>query len=160
MHERVQMRKSPVGITCLLATLLAAFIAGCGQEVATVPAVVSTIPANGATNVAVNTPISVTFSIAMNPATLTTATFKVTGPGGAAVAGTVTYSGVTATFTPAAVLAYGTIYTGTITTGAMDLGGASMFGNYGWTFTTITPPPTVTATVPANGATGVPITQV
>lgn len=154
------MRKGPVGITCLLATLLVAFMAGCGQEVATVPIVVSTIPANGAVNVAVNTPISATFSIAMNPATLTTATFKVSGPGGAAVAGTVTYSGVTATFTPAAVLAYGTIYTGTITTGAMDLGGASMNGNYGWTFTTITPPPTVTATVPANGATGVPITQV
>jgi hypothetical protein len=154
------MRKGPVGITCLLATLLVAFMAGCGQEVATVPAVVSTIPANGATNVAVNTPISATFSIAMNPATLTAATFTVTGPGGAAVAGTVTYSGVTATFTPAAALAYGTIYTGTITTGATDLGGASMFGNYGWTFTTITPPPAVTATVPANGATGVPITQV
>jgi hypothetical protein len=77
------MRKGPVGITCLLATLLATFMAGCGQEVATVPIVVSTIPANGATNVAVNTPISATFSIAMNPATLTAATFKVTGPGGA-----------------------------------------------------------------------------
>ncbi len=154
------MRKGPVGITCLLATLLVTVMAGCGQEVATVPTVVSTIPANGAANVAVNTPISATFSIAMNPATLTTATFKLTGPGGAAVAGTLTYSGVTATFTPAAVLAYATIYTGTITTGVMDLGGASMLGNYVWTFTTITPPPAVIATVPANGATGVPITQV
>src|SRR3984885_5519295 len=124
MHERVQMRKSPVGITCLLATLLAAFIAGCGQEVATVPAVVSTIPANGATNVAVNTPISVTFSIAMNPATLTTATFKVTGPGGAAVAGTVTYSGVTATFTPTAALAFGSVYAATITPLAEAVNGA------------------------------------
>jgi hypothetical protein len=154
------MRKRPVGITCLLATLLVAFMAGCGQEVATVPIVVSTIPANGAINVAVNTPISATFSVAMNPATLTAATFRVTGPGGAAVVGTVTYSGLTATFTPAAVLAYATIYTGTITTGAIDLGGASMLGNYVWTFTTITPPPAVTATVPLNGATGVPITQV
>src|ERR1700677_4310225 len=154
------MRKVTVSVTYFLAALLVAFMAGCGQEVVTVPTVVSTIPANGALNVAVNTPISATFSIAMNPATLTAATFTVTGPGGAAVSGTVTYSGVTATFTPAAVLGYGTIYAATITTGARDLGGASLTGNYGWTFTTITPPPTVTATVPGNGATGVPITQV
>jgi Ice-binding-like/Bacterial Ig-like domain len=153
------MRKVTVSIIYFLAAVLVAFTAGCGQEVVTVPTVVSTIPANGATNVAVNTPISATFSIAMNPATLTAATFLVTGPGGAVVSGTVAYSGLTATFTPAAVLAYGTTYAATITTGAKDLGGASLTGNSGWTFTTITPPPIVTTTVPANGATGVPINQ-
>src|SRR5580692_1011450 len=109
------MRKGPVGINCLLMALMATFMAGCGEEVVTGPAVVSTIPANGATNVALNTAISVTFSTAMNPATLTSATFKVTGPGGAAVAGTVTYSGVTATFTPTAALAFGSVYSASIT---------------------------------------------
>src|SRR5580658_433284 len=99
------MRKGPVGINCLLVALMATFMAGCGEEVVTGPAVVSTVPANGATNVALNTPISATFSTAMNPATLTAASFLVAGPGGTAVAGTVTYSGLTATFTPTTPLA-------------------------------------------------------
>jgi hypothetical protein len=140
---------------------MAIFMAGCGEEVVTGPAVVSTIPANGATSVAVNTPISATFSTAMNPATLTAASFKVTGPGGTAVAGTVAYSGVTATFTPTAALAYGSVYGATITAAADAVNGAYLTGGYGWTFSTIAapPPPTVIATVPANGATGIPVTQ-
>jgi hypothetical protein len=47
------MRKFRVGITYFLAALLVVFVAGCGQEVVTVPSVVSTIPANGATNVVI-----------------------------------------------------------------------------------------------------------
>jgi hypothetical protein len=96
----------------------------------------------------------------MNPTTLDASTFTVTGPGGTAVAGTVAYSGTTATFTPSAVLAYSSLYTATITTGAKNLGGVPLVGNYVWSFTTITPPPTVIATIPANGATNVPIGQV
>jgi hypothetical protein len=137
-----------------------ALIAGCGEEVVTVPAVVSTIPANGATNVSVNTTIGATFSMAMSPGTINSTSFMVTGPGGAAVAGAVAYTGSVATFTPAAPLAYSSIYTATITTGAKNLGGASLLNNYVWTFTTITPPPAVTAVIPANGATSVPIGQV
>jgi len=137
------------------------FMAGCGEEVATGPTVVSTIPANGATGVAVTTTISATFSTPMNSATLTGATFKVTGPGGTAVAGTITYSGVTATFTPTAALAFGTVYAGTITPLAEAQNGAFLTNGYTWSFTTIgaPPPPTVTATVATNGATGVPVTQ-
>jgi hypothetical protein len=101
-----------------LTVLLVAFIAGCGQETVTVPAVVSAVPAQGATGVVINTTISATFSMAMNPTTLDASTFTVTGPGGTAVAGTVAYSGTTATFTPSAVLAYSSLYTATITTGA------------------------------------------
>ena len=154
------MRKLRVGMTCFLGSLLVTLMAGCGQEVVTVPTVVSTIPANGATNVVINTPISATFSIAMSPTTINGTTFVVTGPAGAAVAGSVTYSGVTATFTPNASLAYGTTYTGAITTGATDPGGTPLIANYVWTFTTIIPPPMVIATIPVNGATGVPISQV
>jgi Ice-binding-like/Bacterial Ig-like domain len=162
LHERVQMRKGPVGIKCLLVALMVTFMAGCGEEVATGPTVVSTIPASGATNVAITTPISATFSTAMNPATLTAATFKVTAPGGAAVTGTITYSGVTATFTPAAALAFGTVYSAAITPLAEAMNGAYLTAGHTWTFTTIgapPPPPTVAGTVATNGATGVPITQ-
>jgi len=153
------MRKCRVGITYWLAALLVVFfVAGCGQETVTVPTVVSTIPANGATGVLVNTPISATFSMAMSPSSITASTFTVTGPGGTAVAGAVSYSGSTATFTPTAALAFGTTYTGMITTGVTDLGGTPLTSNYVWTFTTITPPPVVIATTPVNSATGVPIT--
>ncbi len=157
------MRKYKSSGMYFLATLLIAFMIGCGQEIVNVPTVVSTIPTSGATGVAVNTPISATFSMAMKPASITAATFTVTGPGGAAVAGAVTYSGLTATFTPAANLATTTLYTATITTGATNLGGTPLRANYVWTFTTgdaaALPAPTVTGSIPANGATAVPVGQ-
>jgi hypothetical protein len=157
--ERDQMSKVRLGVMSWLVAFLLVFVAGCGEETVTVPTVVSTIPANGATDVVVNTLISATFSMAMNPASIDATTFTVSGPGGA-VAGTVSYSGETATFTPAAVLVYGTTYTGTITTGATAPGGTPLPANYVWTFSTVTPPPTVISTIPANGATNVPVSQV
>ena len=152
------MRKYSVVITYWLAALLVMFVAGCGQETVTVPAVVSTIPANGATNVAVNTPISATFSMAMKQASISSSTFMLSA-GGTVVPGAVTYSGNVATFMPASVLAYATVYTATVTTGATNLGGTSLLSNYVWTFTTITAPPVVVSTIPANGATNVPVGQ-
>ena len=126
------------------------------------PTVLSTAPANGAISVPVNQPIAATFSVAMNAATIDAATFQVTGPGGDAVAGTVAYtnSGSVAAFTPAANLAYSTLYTVTITSGATNVAGTPLAANYGWSFTTITPAPTVSSTFPANGATGVLPSQV
>ena len=118
------------------------------------PTVVSTVPANGATAVAVNTPISATFSEAMNAATITGTTLTLTGPGATPVAGTVTYAGNTATFTPTLVLANSTLFTATITTGAKDPTGAPLAANFVWTFTTA-PPPTVVSTLPVNGAVAV-----
>jgi hypothetical protein len=122
--------------------------------------VTHTINANGATGVAINTKVAATFSEAMDPLTITTATFTFK-QGATVVPGTVTYSGVTAVFTPTSTLAANTTYTGTITTGATDLAGNGLATNYVWTFTTGAAPdttaPTVTLTVPANGATGVAI---
>jgi hypothetical protein len=131
----------------------------------TTPTVISTVPANLATNVPINQAISATFSVAMNPATIDAATFTVTGPGAAAVTGVVTYipAGSVATFTPAANLAPDTMYTATITTGAENLADVGLAANYVWTFTTgttVVVPPTVISTVPVNGATGVPLKQI
>src|SRR5665213_2411034 len=125
------------------------------------PTVISTVPANGATGVPINQVLSATFSKAMNPATITNATFTLAGPGGTAVTGVVTYNatGSIATFTPTVSLAYGALYTATITTGATDTNGYALAANYVWTFTTATRP-TVIVTIPANGATGVPVNQV
>jgi hypothetical protein len=52
------------------------------------------------------------------------------------VAGTVTYSGSTATFDQTSDFESGTTYTGTITTGARDLAGNALVANYVWSFTT------------------------
>src|SRR6185369_6197722 len=79
------------------------------------------------------------------------------------VLGTVVYVGLTATFTPAANLAPLTVYTASISTGARDLAGNALFTAFSWSFTTgltlDTTAPTVSITVPANSATGVPINQ-
>jgi Ice-binding-like/Bacterial Ig-like domain len=120
------------------------------------PSVISTVPANLATAVPVNTLISATFSEAMDPTTITGTTFLVAGPGATPVAGVVTYSGTTATFTPTHLLPAGTLFTATITTGAKDPTGAPLAANFVWTFTTA-PPPTVISTVPLNLATDVPV---
>jgi len=123
------------------------------------PAVTATVPLNNAVNVAIGQTLSVTFSEAMAPATITTSTFTLTGPGGA-VTGTVTYAGLVATFTPSASLAYSTTYTATITNGATSLAGTPLAASTVWTFTTITPPPAVVSTTPVNAATGVLVSQV
>ena len=67
----------------------------------TAPVVNSTDPANAASGVAINSTINVSFNEPMNPATITTANFMVTGPGGIPVMGTVAFdpSNNTATFT-------------------------------------------------------------
>jgi hypothetical protein len=154
------MRKHWGIFAICLAVLSAMFAAGCGQETVFVPSVVSTSPAQGAINVAINAPISATFSMAMKSASITSTTFTVTSPGGA-VAGSVSYSGMVATFTPKAALAYGTVYTATITTGATNLGGIPLLTNHVWSFTTaaIIPVPTVVSVVPLDGTANVPVNQ-
>ncbi|MGD0352073.1 MAG: ice-binding family protein [Dehalococcoidia bacterium] len=99
------------------------------------PTVISTIPVDTATGVAVNSQIFATFSQAMNRLTITNATFTLM-QGVTPVAGAVTFAGLTAIFTPAASLAPGTTYTATITTGARDLSGNALAFNKVWTFTT------------------------
>jgi len=101
--------------------------------------------------------VTATFSEAMNPATINTTTFALTGPGTTPVTGVVTYTGSTATFTPSSALAVSTLYTATITTVAQDLNGDAMASNKVWTFTTAATAcaPTVISVAPPNGATGI-----
>jgi O-glycosyl hydrolase len=124
------------------------------------PTVTAVTPALGATGVAINSPVTAAFSEEMASSTITNATFTLTAQGGGAVAGTVSYSSgtSTATFDPAANLAYGTTYTATITTGAQSSQATALAANYTWTFTTVAVP-TVAATTPANAATNVPVSQ-
>jgi O-glycosyl hydrolase len=124
------------------------------------PTVTAVTPTLGATGVAINSPVTATFSEAMTSSTITNATFTLTAQGGGAVAGTVSYnSGTsTATFDPSANLAYGTTYTATITTGATSSQNTPLAANYTWTFTTVAVP-MVAATQPTPNAQNVPVSQ-
>jgi len=144
-------------------TLLVVSIAGCGRETINVsdttpPFVVSTIPTLGAAGVALNAPLSATFSEAVNCSTLTTGTFTVTPLGGAALTGTVTCSGSTATFTPASPFVLHTLYTAAISTGVKDLAGNAMVQNDTWNFEAVAAP-SVASTTPVTAATGVAFSQ-
>lgn len=122
------------------------------------PSVVSTDPANGTSNVALGKIITTTFSTAMNPASINTNTFIIK-QGTNLIAGVVTYSGMVATFTPAAPLAANTVYSGTITTGAKDTSGNALMNNYNWSFSTSTVP-MVILTDPLDSAINVDINKV
>jgi len=122
----------------------------------TAPTVISTDPLNLATNIAYDKKITATFSEAMNPSTISTTSF-ILKQGAITVAGTVAYSGTTATFTPSANLAAGTTYTATITTAAKDVAGNALANNYVWSFTTlvqIAPPASFLGSAAAFGAFG------
>jgi hypothetical protein len=110
------------------------FTTGTIAEV-TLPVIISTDPLNGATGVATNKIVTATFSEQMNPLTINNITF-VLKQGSTSVLGSVTYSGLTARFSPSLPLASNTIYTATITTGAMDLAGNAVEADYIWNFTT------------------------
>ena len=122
------------------------------------PTVILVNPANTATAIAVSANVSAMFSEGMNAGTITASSFTLS-QGGTPVAGAVTYSGFTATFNPTNNLASDALYTATITTAAKDAAGNSLAAAYVWTFTTSSnpdvTPPTIVATVPANGAVNV-----
>jgi methionine-rich copper-binding protein CopC len=126
----------------------------------TAPIVSSTVPADGATGIAVNANITATFSEAIDAATISTATFTLR-QAAAIVAGSVSYVGNTATFDPTASLLANTLYTATLTTGVKDLSGNALVATTTWSFTTgaaaDTSAPTVSSTLPADAATGLAI---
>ena len=99
------------------------------------PTVRSTNPEDSAIDVGTNKKIAATFSEAMDPLTITTATFTL-DEGKMPVSGTVIYVGSTATFTPAGGLAPNTTYTAAILIEAADLAGNTLASDHEWTFTT------------------------
>ena len=158
---------------CLMGLFLAGFLAGCGGGGGTenflpsttddtAPTVQSTEPADGATDVAINRKILATFDEAMIPDDITDAgTFTLTGPGGAAVAGTVRYNVVNriAIFTPSGDLSVG-LHTATITTAARDVSNNALAAAKTWSFdvdgfSADATRPEVITTSPADFATNV-----
>jgi hypothetical protein len=98
------------------------------------PAVTSTLPAAGATNVSLNTTVQAVFN---KPVVASSISFVLKGPSGATVTSTMTYNATTntATLTPGAPLASSTTYTATVS-GVKDASGNVLAAPVSWSFTT------------------------
>lgn len=136
----------------------------------TAPAVISTSEygttglKSGLTGLPINRASTATFNKTMESLTLSSPATNFTVEeveSGANVAGTVTYSGTTATFTPTGNLTPNTEYRSTIKVGAKDLAGISITAPYVWSWKTAATEdnasPTLISTNPTNLATNIPI---
>ncbi|WP_333667451.1 Ig-like domain-containing protein, partial [Flavobacterium sp.] len=147
-----------------LAIAMVTLITSCAKDdfqetVGVCPTVTATNPMDGATSVPLNQIITATFNEAMNPNTIDLTSFTIVGA--TTVAGTISYLGTTATFTPAFNLTPNTTYVGKITTAVKDVNGNALQQDYIWTFTTgTTLQPRVTATSPASDETNVALNKV
>jgi hypothetical protein len=95
----------------------------------------------------------------MNPSTINSSSFIVTGA--STIAGTLTYSGVTATFTPSVNLTPNTTYVVRITTAVKDLRGNALQEDYFFSFSTgATLQPLVLTTSPTPNETGVVLNKI
>ena len=145
-----------------IAILFIALISGCAGDdavevVGVCPIVISTNPLDGASGVPLNQIVTATFNEDMNPLTISQTTFTISAAG-TPLAGAVSYSGKTATFTPNSRLVVNTLYTGRITTEVKDVDGNALQTDYVWTFTTGLNP-LVVSTDPANLAVDVALNK-
>jgi N-acetylneuraminic acid mutarotase len=102
----------------------------------TPPSVQSVNPPDGSYCASPSGAVSATFDEDIDPLTIDATTFTLTGPGGQAVGGTVSYLDRTATFIPDAALPLSTPFTATLMTGIKDLEGNPLAASYPWSFTT------------------------
>jgi hypothetical protein len=123
------------------------------------PMVISADPIHKATDVVLNKVVAVSFNMPMNQTTLNANSFTIK-QGITVIAGSVSYTGTTASFKPNVSLIANTEYTATITTEAKNIQGIALSSNYVWTFTTgATIAPMVISTDPLNDAKATPINK-
>ena len=101
-----------------------------------IPTVSSVSPTSNATTVAVNSPVTATFSDYMASSTITTSNFYLKDSSNNTITSSVSYSGVTATLTPSSNLSENSTISATLTTNVTDLAGNGIASNYTWSFTT------------------------
>ena len=135
------------------------------------PRVTSVIPSKDSTNVAPTTAVVITFSEAIDPATVSgsqVANIVLAGSGGAVVPATLILSSnnSVATLRPTAPLDSNATYTAIVAAGIKDLSGYEMGAAFSAAFTTLDtlpppPPPagSITAAIPLNGSTTIRATQ-
>lgn len=128
-----------------------------GEVIGVCPEVITTSPAYGALNVVSDKLITATFNEAMDPASINENTFFLMRAG-VRVAGIVTYSGTTATFSPAGLLHPNSVYTATVKRESKDLMGSYMAKDTTWMFNTGSAPEVI-LTDPAEGASDVMLSK-
>ncbi|HEY7745959.1 MAG TPA: SBBP repeat-containing protein, partial [Desulfuromonadales bacterium] len=101
----------------------------------TPPAIVSTLPVDGASGVTQTTVVTATFSEAVAAASVSPLTYSLSA-GALPVNGLLTVSGPVVTFTPSAPLALGTQFTARLAVGITDLAGNALAAPFTWIFTT------------------------
>lgn len=100
------------------------------------PSIISVSPPDNSDCIDLDQPIQAVFADEeTDPSTITESTFTLFD-GGTQVAGTVSYTGTTATFTPTNELSESTVYTATITTGVKNYLGSPLENSRIWNFTT------------------------
>ena len=127
------------------------------------PTVTAFSPANGAASVNTATAITATFSTAIDPATLSAATFTLLDGVGNTVPTSLSYNPATFTATaqPSAALAAATSYTASLPAGGVKTpSGAGLAAGVTWSFMTASAsaPPSVLSFSPPAGASGVATT--
>ncbi len=131
-------------LATLGAILCVAAIAGCEQPAnddptpgdSGTPTITMVSPLDAAIDVAADSLVTVTFSEAMDEASITTTSFIIT-EGYTAVDGALSFNENTVTFTPTHVLMTGNVYTATVTTVVTDAAGNALASDYVWSFTAV-----------------------
>jgi len=119
------------------------------------PTIVDTAPQDGDQNVALDAPISATFSQLMNPVTLNLNSYTLFN-GSTQVNGSVSYNNMNALFQPNDELLPGVTYTATIKSTVENQLGTSLATDFVWSFTTDSgASPVVATTAPLNNAVNV-----
>ena len=101
-----------------------------------IPTVSSVSPTSNATTVAVNSPVTATFSDYMASSSITTSNFYLKDSSSNTITSSVSYSGVTATLTPSSNLSENSTISATLTTNVTDIAKNALASNYSWSFTT------------------------
>jgi hypothetical protein len=163
MTSTSSLGRHPSAFRGLLSLVTSAFMvlamAACGGGApSSAPVVTMTFPSDVTTDVPINTKLSVSFDMAMEPLTETTFTLK---QGTTSVSGTVatTSDGLAATFTPSSPLAVSSEFVATISKGTESVSSVGLAEDKSWTFTSGTTADTTPAEVsdksPEAGSTGV-----
>lgn len=126
------------------------------------PEVVARTPDTGATGVPIGQTISAEFDKPMNTSSFSSSSFYLQDSDGAKVNAAIDHntSKTSIYLNPSADLLEGETYVVTITTAVKAQNGLSLETTAVWSFTTAAGAPQVTAQVPTDGASGVPVNQV
>jgi len=125
-----------IKVLTISAMMMIVLMTGCKKDDNdSIPFGTSTDPINNLTGVSRNKTLEFTFNEAMDPTTINGSTFTLM-KGTVSIPGNVTYSGMTATFSPTNILDAGTLYTASVSTGAKSLSGNPLAETKVWSFTT------------------------